>query len=551
MRNILPTWVSTWLSTCILLLISFSQVSAQLHSIVLGRPTDTSMTADIMFVQTTMFYIKYGTQAGVYTDSTSIFTDSAGEPIIVAMSRLVADTKYYYVVAYKIPTATTYTISPQYTFHTQRLAGSTFTFTIEADEHLYDYGNAHLYQIALNNVAQDNPDFMFTLGDIFGDDHYPFTITAQQVDSLRKLYRSRLGAVCSSIPFHICLGNHDGEKMYYLDTLAPNNLAIWSTLSRKKYYANPEPNGFYTGNTHAEGFGMGLPEDYYAFTWGDALFVVLDAYRFDCDSVNALSAKPNGWNWTLGADQYNWLQSTLQNSHAKYKFAFIHHPLGETRGGINPAQLFEWGGHEQNNVYDFSTHRPGWAMPIHQLFVNYGVNILFQGHDHLFAHELLDSVTYQEVPMMADSTYIKGMVNAPYYTADTFENSGYVRVTVSPSCVKVEYVKNYLPQDTLIGINHSVAFSYTIGNCSTTNVAISQVKNNEANVYPNPTNNILNVSFSLAPLRHELTLFNAYGNIVGQTTATYLDTDNLPNGIYYLQIASESATLVKKVIVIH
>ena len=39
-------------------------------------------------------------------------------------------------------------------------------------------------------------------------------------------------------------------------------------------------------------------------------------------------------------------------------------------------------------------------MSIHELLVQYGVNI-FQGHDHLFAHEVLDSVTYQEVPMAA------------------------------------------------------------------------------------------------------------------------------------------------------
>ena len=35
----------------------------------------------------------------------------------------------------------------------------------------------------------------------------------------------------------------------------------------------------------------------------------------------------------------------------------------------------------------------------------YGVTIFFQGHDHLFAHQQLDGVTYQALPNPADYTY--------------------------------------------------------------------------------------------------------------------------------------------------
>ena len=42
-----------------------------------------------------------------------------------------------------------------------------YTFTIEADEHLYDKkGVDNMYRITLENEAADNPDFMITLGDI-------------------------------------------------------------------------------------------------------------------------------------------------------------------------------------------------------------------------------------------------------------------------------------------------------------------------------------------------------------------------------------------------
>jgi hypothetical protein len=546
----LKTFLSIGLSLCVFI------ANAQINSIILGRPTDTSMTASIMFEQKSDFYFRYGTASGVYTDSTGIFTDSTNVPMSIDMSNLSGNTKYFYTVLYRPSGAGAFTSSPEYSYHTQRAPGSTFTFTIESDEHLYDYGNIDLYKVAMNNVAQDNPDFLISLGDIFGDDHYPFTITSRQVDSLRRDYRPWLGAACSSVPFLICQGNHDGEKMYYLDTLAPNNLGTWATLWRKFYYSNPEPNGFYSGNTVAEGNGIGLPDDYYAYTWGNALFVVLDAYRFDCDSSTDLVAKPNGWDWTLGQTQYNWLQNTLQSSTAKFKFVFIHHPLGEERGGIIPAQLFEWGGKEQNGNNTFSTHRPGWAMPIQQLFVQYGVNILFQGHDHLFAHEILDSVTYQEVPMMADSTYIKGMVNSNAYTADTLENTGYLRVTVSSSCVKVEYVKNYLPKDTLSGLNHNkeVAFSYTIGTCDTTvapNGVANIVSGESVRVFPNPARDMLTVLFPDNPKNYQIKMVDAIGESILQTQSNIIDVSKISDGIYFLNIETGNYSTTKKIIITH
>lgn len=562
MKHSTPLHFKRIITTAILFAILFftnKNANAQTPNIILGRPTDTSITASIMFGQVMQYYVEYGTTTGSYPNQTTTFTSVAKKPFEIDLQGLVANTKYFYRVQYKT-SGGNFTPTPEYTFHTQRASGSTFTFTVEADEHLYDYGNPHLYTITLQNELNDNPDFMFTLGDIFGDDHYPFTITQRQVDSLRYLYRPRLGAICHSVPLNVCLGNHDGEKQYYLDTMPPNNLAVWSTLSRKVYYPNPEPNGFYSGNNTAEGFGIGLPQDYYAYTWGDALFVVLDAYRFDCDT----NPKPNGWAWTLGLPQYTWLKNTLQNSTAKFKFAFIHHPLGENRGGIIPAKEYEWGGNQgTQNHYTFNTNRPGWAMPVQQLFRTYGVQILFQGHDHLFAHEILDSVVYQEVPMAADSTYQKGMLaNASAYTADTIAGSGYIRVTVSSSCVQVDYVQSYLPKDTLSGLHHNgtVAFSYTIGTCTIQPNGIkSLLANSSANIFPNPANDKLMVEI----LDGSVSVYNLKLNdVLGKTVLTQntnttanaalMDVSTIPNGIYFLNIETEhQGTVVKKVVINH
>jgi len=47
--------------------------------------------------------------------------------------------------------------------------------------------------------------------------------------------------------------------------------------------------------------------------------------------------------------------------------------------------------------------------------------------------------------MPSDATYHVGDVNAGAYTGDALDNSGYLRVTVSDSQVKVDYVRAYLP----------------------------------------------------------------------------------------------------------
>ncbi|MEI7664206.1 MAG: metallophosphoesterase, partial [Bacteroidota bacterium] len=362
-------------------LLSYSHLQAQNFSEILGRPTATSITMSILFDQKTEVFWEYGTNPGGYNSTTPVFIAAQDTTLMADFTGLFPDTKYYYRSRYRLSgTTNAYLAGAEHAFHTQRGAGSTFSFTIEADEHLYDKkGVRSIYQVTLANQAKDNPDFMLTLGDIFGDDHNPQTITSAQMKVLHKDYRQYLGQICHSVPLFICLGNHEGEKDYYLSQNPPDNMAVYATLWRKFYYANPYPGSFYTGNPDIEPYGMDHPENYYAWKWGDALFVVLDVYRDQCDT----SAKPGSWNWSLGLPQYTWLKNTLESSTEQYKFVFAHHTRGEGRGGITTARYYEWGGYEADGVtWGFTNKRPGWEKPIHQLFVDNGVNIFFQGHDH-------------------------------------------------------------------------------------------------------------------------------------------------------------------------
>ena len=136
--------------------------------------------------------------------------------------------------------------------------------------------------------------------------------------------------------------------------------------------------------------------------------------------------------------------------------------MGSGRGGIELTGLYEWGGLGAKGVNEFAAKRPNWAMPIHQLMAANGVSIFFQGHDHIWVRQQLDGVTYQTLSEPADPNYSLFNSDA-YLSGDKYPNSGYTRVTVSPSAVKVDYVRTWLPADEGIGkVSGSIAFSYTL-----------------------------------------------------------------------------------------
>ena len=255
-----------------------------------------------------------------------------------------------------------------------------------------------------------------------------------------------------------------------------------SANARGLYYLNPDPllDDFFLGNTDvtsSELNGDRTIGDYYAWKWGDALFVVLDPYWYSAtkpfvgNTGGGEAYSPGSgdrWDWTLGYSQYLWLKKTLEGSRATYKFVFLHQLVGGTedygRGGANAVPYAEWGGNNTDGVTPgFEAHRPGWYAPIHRLLVEGKVTAVFHGHDHEFAYEQRDGVVYQLVPMAADATYGKGFNNyheTDPYTVRVLHNSGHLVVTVSASQVKVDYIRAILPGSQ--GTNASVVYSYAI-----------------------------------------------------------------------------------------
>lgn len=437
-------------------------------TLILGRPTHRSITVNVRTDTDLDLYVEYGRAPGEYEWRTPLTTAAAGEPLEILLDDLVPGSRYHYRLRQRPARGSgAFTADGEHTFHTQRAPGESFVFGVQGDSHPERENNMfhpELYRRTLDAVAADRPDFYLTSGDDFSVDTLR-SWTSETVSGRYTLQVPYLARVGHSSPLFLVNGNHEQAARYLLDG-TPDNVAVWAQNARNRYFPQPAPDGFYTGNTEVVPH-IGLLRNYFAWEWGDALFIVIDPYWSSPVAVDGtLGGRAprtgNRWDITHGDEQYRWLKETLERSRARWKFVFAHHVMGTGRGGVEAAATYEWGGRNANGNWAFDENRPGWPMPIHQLLAANRVTIFFQGHDHLFARQELDGVVYQSVPNPADNTYTAFNETA-YRSGDIFPNAGYLRVTVSPEAVRVEYVRQFLARDESPDRQSGmVQFAYTI-----------------------------------------------------------------------------------------
>ena len=507
----------------------FAQVAAEFDGdVILGRPTDTSMSVSVMSYSDQYLYVEYGDQRGDFDARTVTMQLSPEAPHVFELTGLDPDTEYFYRVRFRQPEADVFRASAEHDFYTQRRRGSSFNFAVQADPHMgartrfqewcgdrcnRESANDVSFNTTVANMVARNPDFLVDLGDTFmtsqnhGNGLFEIQnrqrgapIREAEVISDYVYLRNVLSRAASHMALFLVPGNHDTERQTRLDG-TPNNLSVWANNARKTYYPTPTDNGFYTGSTSEFDF-IGRHDGHYAWEWGDALFIGLDAFWY------APGGNSTPWDRTLGFEQYSWLRDTLQRSDATFKFVFLHHLIGgldnsfgSSRGGHLYADYFEWGGRTPFDYenwsredivpfeasprsrpeagappmrtvdpltedYEFDRYRDDWGEPIHQMLVDNGVNIVFHGHDHMYVKEVhRDGIVYQETPTPAGTgepgDVMLGAARMGYDTENgvIFSSSGFLNVSVSPDEVTVEYVKNIYDCDSDCG---EIVDSYTI-----------------------------------------------------------------------------------------
>ncbi|UCE99910.1 MAG: metallophosphoesterase family protein [Planctomycetota bacterium] len=138
-------------------------------------------------------------------------------------------------------------------------------------------------------------------------------------------------SMLANLPINACVGNHEALSQ----TLFP------------KYWPYPFVEGFY-----------------WSFEYGPALFVVIDQYR----SARLTDKGPKAHN------QLPWLENTLKKSDKEWKFIVLHEP-GYSAGG----------GHDDDvDVQEL----------VQPLCLEYGVDIVFGGHNHYYARCVADGVQH-------------------------------------------------------------------------------------------------------------------------------------------------------------
>jgi hypothetical protein len=489
-----------------------TEVPSRSVDVVLARPTQQSITVSVACYEADPHegYVEFRRDDAAPIRKTPVQPLPTGTPVLFSLDELSPNTAYVYRVRYRRAAVTGDTAAPSstpappgefvsteyFTFHSPRASGKdgAFTFTIQADSHLDQGVEPKFYEQTLANmlppIAPTRPDFMIDLGDTFMTDkrgvgEREFKTALPQYEAQR-YYFSR---VARSVPLFMVLGNHDGEKG--TSGTGADDIGPWSYAQRTSRFPQPvtgagplnagEDNGiFYTGST---AMNDGIGSNYYAFEWGDALFIVLDPYWSTTERIRGgggnrgagggerggggggggqggqggqrpnderLKPTDSSWTSTLGRAQYDWLAKTLEGTKAKYRFVFIHHLVGgmggpESRGGVESSPYFEWGGKNADGSPGFAQHRAGWAMPIHDLLVKHHVSAVFHGHDHLYVNSQRDGVVYQCVPQPGNPRGNTRTAAQYGYTSGTLHGSpGHVRVRVAADKATVEFVRTAL-----------------------------------------------------------------------------------------------------------
>lgn len=221
-----------------------------------------------------------------------------------AIEELTPSTRYEYRVVTANGTA-----SPWHTFQTGPAEAAPFSFIYFGDAQLGLDFWGDLVQAAWG--AHPETDFMLIAGDLVNEGRWR--------NEWDEFFRGGEG-VFDHIPLMPCIGNHDVD---------PRNRATNYLLS----FHLPE-----NGPPTIE------PQRAYHFTYGNALFVILDSM-----------SDPR--------DQSAWLDEVLAASDATWKFVMFHHPV-----------------YSSSHRRDNPVIRREWA----PIFERHGVDFALQGHDHAY-----------------------------------------------------------------------------------------------------------------------------------------------------------------------
>lgn len=309
-------------------------------------------------------------------------------------------------------------------FVTRRLPGDAYGAVLLTDAHVgsFEEGTDPLATLddVVRNAVADEPDFVMALGDnvAWGSSRDHTQRDADEATRAYEMYRRHVGPLVASAPHFGLVGNWEGESGKFPAESIERVRSVRTLL-----LPNPD------AGTYRQGGSEG--QDYFAFSWGDALWIALNVQSYTTATQPGVPARQDVAtvrDWTLGPTQLAWLERTLVSSREAYVFVCVHHPVGGN-GGNGGETLYGRGGGRAATV--------GEQAAVHALMRRHGVQALFYGHDHVFVDDVIDGIHYA-LPGSCGAPWKFGRDLTGY---DRFwPDSGHARVRVSPAAAAVEYV---------------------------------------------------------------------------------------------------------------
>lgn len=254
--------------------------------------------------------------------------------------------------------------APTPRFTTQQQPGNTspFSFDVMGDWGQVDSTGQNPDQANLmQQIAASGARFMVTVG----DNGYPngnqinYGDLQQTGADTSAIFGPQFWTAPGTIPMFTAPGNHG------ISGTAHTDITTWTedravSTSGGRYQDDVYCCVNSSNSTH-------YASEWYAFTAGNARFYVLDASWGDTNPGTASPyANDAAAHWAPGTPEYDWLVSDLKSHPTQLKFAFFHYPLYVD----NPNET-------SDQYLDGPANLEG-------LLANYGVQMVFNGHAHLY-----------------------------------------------------------------------------------------------------------------------------------------------------------------------
>lgn len=256
------------------------------------------------------------------------------------------------------------------------------------------------YSINIETMKERNPDFIAIAGDIVESGN-----EQRDWDEFWKHNAGTYNDIAGSVPILPAVGNHEnhsgtyGGGGTYTTPLAKEAMARYRT-----YFQTPDNE---SGQEELQG-------RYYRVDYGPITYITID-------SSNGMPNKTGqDTNWYLLGEsetsddnpdwgegeapdfnpttaQYAWLEKQLADAREKSNFIFVqfhHSPYSVGPHGFKP------GSNGQNNGEDAQSGQP--LRTLTSLFKEYGVDAVFNGHDEMYEHSVVDGVNFFDVGIGGD-----------------------------------------------------------------------------------------------------------------------------------------------------